>query len=83
MRIYKLDPGTTYKRLAVRNADGMFALGDSALGKKRHTQDNQVYVKSEDEAVRLVLSGHYIRVESETSPSLVRKNLYVDGTKVS
>lgn len=82
MRIYKLDPGGT-KRLAIRNSDGNFTLGDPRLTDRKHGDGNQIYVAREDDAVDLVKKGFSIRVESNTSPGLVRKNLYVDGLKIS
>ena len=81
-RIYKMDAGAPSKRYAVSSA-GMWVLGDPALGKEKHTTQNQVYVGDEGEAIRLIRLGYSIRVESKTRPSLVRSNIYVDGIKVS
>lgn len=82
MRIFKLDPGGT-KREAVRDTNGCFVLGDPKFGNRKHADSNQVYVRDEEDAVYLIKGGFSIRVAGNKSPGLVRKNLYVDGIKVT
>jgi hypothetical protein len=59
--------------------DGCFVLGDPDAKTEKHHQSNEVLVRSEEEAIRLIRKGFSIRVKTDTRPSLVRRNIYVDG----
>lgn len=81
-RVYRLEPKTGLKRYPVHE-HGYFILGNPKLGKKRHTVANRVLVRTEQEMVDLIMRGYYVRVETDTRPSLVRLNLFIDGKRVS
>lgn len=78
--IYRLFKG---KKWPPAMRDGCFVMGDPAAGAQKHHARNQILVRSEEEAVRLIRKGSSIRIETETSPSLVRRNLYHDGVPIS
>jgi hypothetical protein len=82
MRIYRLEPKTNLKRPAVRNKDGLLVLGSPLFGNQKHKTENKIMTASEEEAITLIRKGYSIRVETKSAPSLVRKNLFIDGTKV-
>jgi len=82
MRIYRVDPTSGDKQAACRDKDGNFVLGSPLKGALKHHKENKVLTASEDEAVRLVLSGHSIRVETRSAPSLVNRNVFVDGKQI-
>ena len=83
MRVFRLDPATGTKQFPVKEG-GCFALGDyKTHGKKQHLVRNRVLVPTEQEMIDLILKGHYVLVEDEVRPNLVRKNLYVDGKQVT
>lgn len=82
MRVYKHDPKTDAKQYPIRQ-DGCFVLGDPKHGSKKHLAVNQVLVRTEREMIDLIMRGHSVRVETESAPSLVRRNLYVDGIRVT
>ncbi|WP_143750551.1 MULTISPECIES: hypothetical protein [unclassified Mesorhizobium] len=63
--------------------DGLFVLGDPGAQNIKHHKKNEVLVRSEEEAIRLILKGFSIRIETKTRPSLVRRNIFVDGKRVS
>ena len=59
-------------------------MGDPAKGSKKHTVDEEILIASEGEAVRLIRDkGYSLRVETTTRPSLVRLNIFQDGTKLT
>lgn len=71
------------KRPAAKKA-GKFILGDPAKGANKHKVENEVLEPSEDEAARLIEYKRYsIRVETDTRPSLVRRNLFRDGRRLT
>lgn len=80
MRIYRQHLG---KQWPPAKKDGLFVLGDPRAKSEKHHAKNEVLVRTEDEAIRLLRDGFSIRVETDTAPSLVRKNLYVDGVKLT
>lgn len=83
MRVYQLDPRTGAKRYAVQE-NGHYVLGDyKKFGSRQHTTANRIMVRTEQEMIDLILKGHYVRVEHDQRPSLVRKDLYVDGKQVT
>lgn len=83
MRVYRLEPGTGIKRYAVQEG-GYYVLGDyKKHGRKQHTVGNRVLVRTEQEMIDLIMVGHYVRVDDDARPTLVRKNLYIDGKKVT
>lgn len=80
MRIYRLWNG---KKWPPAKKDGLFVLGDPKANREKHHAKNEVLVRSEEEAIRLLHGGFSIRVQTETQPSLVRRNLFVDGIRIS
>jgi hypothetical protein len=77
MRIYRqLVDGSKW---AVAKEDGKFVLGDPKHGNKKHHADLAVRVSTEDEAIDLLKKGFSIRIETKTRPSMIRRNLVVDG----
>lgn len=83
MRVYRLEPKTGIKRYAVQE-NGYYILGNyKKFGRKQHTIANRVLVRTEQEMIDLILEGHYVRVEDDIRPDLVRRNLYIDGKKVT
>jgi hypothetical protein len=80
MRINRLYQG---KKWPPSRKDGLFVLGDPRAKTEKHHEKNEVLVRSEDEAIRLIQDGFSIRIETATRPSLVRKNLYLDGVKAT
>jgi hypothetical protein len=58
-------------------------LGDPRARSEKHHEKNEVLVRTEDEAIRLLRDGFSIRVETATRPSLVRLNLFIDGVRIS
>lgn len=82
MRVYRLDPKTGNRQYPVRQ-EGCFDLGDPVHGNQKHHAKNQVLVKTEQEMIDLVMQGYSVRVRTDTAPSMVCRNLYVDGYKVS
>jgi hypothetical protein len=81
MRIYRLTPDGKKWPPALEN--GFFILGDPAKSNRKHTAQNAVLVRSEEEAIDLLSKGYSIRIETATRPSLVRRNLFVDGLRIS
>ncbi len=82
MRIYRLDPKTGEKLEPTRYRDGCYRLADPNFGSDRHLDRNAVKVPDIDTVVDLVISrGHSVRVGPKAS--LVRRNLFVDGRKVT
>ncbi|NNU59090.1 hypothetical protein [Ochrobactrum soli] len=83
MRVYRLEPKTGIKRYAVKE-NGFYVLGNyKKYGRQQHTVANRVLVRTEQEMIDLIKQGHYVRVEDDVRPDLVRKNLYIDGIKVT
>lgn len=83
MRVYRLEPKTGLKRYAVQEG-GYYVLGNyKKFGRNQHTTANRVMVRTEQEMIDLLLQGHYVRVESNIRPVLVRQNLYIDGSKLT
>jgi hypothetical protein len=80
MRIYRLHNG---KKWAPAKQDGLFVLGDPRAAGEKHHAKNEVLVRTEEEAIRLLRDGFSIRIETSTRPSLVRKNLFVDGVQLT
>jgi hypothetical protein len=55
-----------------RTEDGKYVLGDPAKGNKKHRVENQVYVRSLDEAATLIERGYSLRMtRSGKRPSLI------------
>lgn len=79
-RIYRFWEGRKWEPALT---DGCYILGDPRAGGKKHHADNQVTVRDEQGAIDLIQRGYSIRVKTSTSPSLVRKNLYIDGIKAT
>lgn len=83
VRVYRLEPKTGAKQYPVTDRQGRFILGDPAKGGEKHHAANAVHAASEQEMIDLIRCGFSVRVETATAPSLVRRNLYVDGVKVT
>ena len=81
MRIYRLTSDGKKWPPALEN--GFFILGDPKHRERKHASDNAVRVRSEQEAVNLLRKGFSIRIMTPTRPSLIRRNLHVDGVKIS
>lgn len=83
MRVYRLEPKTGIKRYAIQE-NGFYVLGNyKKYGRSHHKVSNRVLVRTEQEMIDLILEGHYVRVDDDVRPDLVRKNLYIDGKKVT
>lgn len=83
MRVYRLEPSTGLKRYAVQE-NGYYVLGHyKKFGDEQHKTATRVLVSTEQEMIDLIMQGYYVRVEQADAPVLVRKNLYVDGVKVT
>ncbi|WJI82111.1 MULTISPECIES: hypothetical protein [unclassified Mesorhizobium] len=80
-RIYRLT--SDGRQWPPAQKDGLFVLGDPTARDVKHHKKNEVLVRTEEEAIRLILKGFSIRVETNTRPSLVRRNIFVDGKPVS
>ena len=80
LRIYRLFNGIQWPPA---KKSGLFVLGDPHARSEKHHEKNEVLVRSEDEAVRLLREGFSIRIETETRPSLVRRNLFIDGVRLT
>ncbi|WP_156937943.1 hypothetical protein [Mesorhizobium sp. LNHC221B00] len=80
-RIYRLT--SDGRQWPPAQKDGLFVLGDPSARNVKHQKKNEVLVPTEEEAIRLILKGFPIRIETKTRPSLVRRNLFVDGKRVS
>jgi len=81
--VYRLDAKTGARQQPIQDANGNFVLGDPKLGDQKHTVANQVYVKTEQEMVDLIRHGFSVRVQTATRTSLVRRNIFIDGARVS
>ena len=81
MRIYRLMSDGTKWEPALN--DGLFVLADPSATNEKHHAKNEVLVRTEDEAIRLLRQGFSIRVKSKAAPVLVRKNLVVDGVALA
>ena len=64
-------------------SNGHFVLGDPRHGNAKHTEPNAVRVRTEDEAIGLIRSGYSIRIMTPNRPSMIRKNLFIDGAPIS
>lgn len=80
MSIYRLKDG---KKWPLHMENGFYVLGDPKHGKDKHRAENAVKVASEAEVIALYRKGFSVRVETSTWPSLVRKNLYIDGVALA
>ena len=82
MAIYRVLNGRKYP---AQPQGGSFIMGDPALGRKRHKIENAVRVETEVEVVGQIERGFYLRVEplKGTRGTLVRKNLFVDGVRLT
>lgn len=81
MRIYRLT--SDGRKWPPAQKDGLFVLGDPEARNIKHLKKNEVLVRTEEEAIRLILKGFSIRIETRTRPSLVRRNIFIDGKRVS
>ncbi|MGC5198541.1 hypothetical protein [Aphanothece microscopica] len=77
MRIYRITKDG--KKWPISKENGWYVLGDPKHGSSKHKVENAVKVASEAEVIELLRKGYSVRVETPTRPSLVRRNLYIDG----
>ncbi|WP_341235177.1 hypothetical protein [uncultured Sulfitobacter sp.] len=78
--IYRKHKG---KEWPAAKKNGHFVLGDPKFGDKKHLVTNEVLVFQEVKAVELIVAGFSIRIETDTRPSLIRKNLYHGGKRLT
>jgi len=82
LRVYRLDPKTGSKQYA-HTEDGHYVLGDPKHGGRKHTKANKVLVRTEQEMIDLIHQGFSVRVITDTAPSLVRRNIFIDNKKIT
>jgi len=80
MRVYRLDPKSGRKQYP-KQQDGCFVLGDPKHGNQKHHAKNQVLVRAE--MIDLILKGYSVRLGTDTAPSMVRRNPFVDGKQLT
>lgn len=78
MRVYRLDPKSGKKQYP-KLQDGCFVLADPKHGSEMHHAKNKVLVRGEQEMIDLLRLGYSVRVGTESAPSLVCRNLFIDG----
>ena len=83
MALYRDFQATGKRQPAALDADGRFVLGDPAMGPDRHRAQNQVHVSGESAAIDLIGKGFSLRVTTSTRPSLVRRNLFANGRRLT
>ena len=81
-RVYRIEPKSGMKQYPVQER-GKYVLSDPKHGNRKHIAANKILVSTEQELIDLIMSGFSIRVQTDTRPSLVRKNLFVDGKQVT
>ena len=82
MRIYRLLPDG--RKMPPAKDGSVYVLGDPRHGSEKHHARNAVRVSDIDEVIRLIRDeGHSIRIKTDSAPSLVRRNLYIDGVEVT
>ena len=82
MRIYRLCKSGE-KQVPIQDKNGFFILGSPHAAGEKHHAKNKIYIRDEDEMIELLHLGYSVWVETRTSPSLVRRNLFVDGILIS
>ncbi|GAA0616306.1 hypothetical protein GCM10008943_33900 [Paenochrobactrum glaciei] len=82
MRVYRLDPNTRSKQYPITQ-DGCFVLANPEHGNERHYAKNKVLVHTEQEMIDLIIQGYSVRVGTDKAPSLVRRNIFIDGEQVT
>ena len=80
MSIYRLKDG---KKWPISKENGWYVLGDPRHGSSKHEVRNAVKVATEEEVVELLRKGFSVRVETTTRPSMIRKNLFIDGVALT
>jgi len=82
-RICWLDFRMNEVRYPIRDKNGYLVLGDPKCGNEKHHAKNKVKTKDEEEAIDLVKHhNHSIWVGTDSAPSLVNRNLYIDHQAV-
>ena len=64
-RFVRTRPDTGELFVEHRYRDGLFRLGNPALGNKKHHKGNQVAVRTEEEVARLVTEGYWLRMKGQ------------------
>ena len=82
MRVYRLDPKTGQKQYP-KQQNGHYVLGDPKHGNQKHHAKNQVLVRTEQEMIDLIMKGYSVRVGTDAAPSMVRRNLFLDGKPIT
>lgn len=81
-RVYRIEPKSGMKQYPAQER-GKYVLGDPKYGNSKHIAANKKLVASEQEMIDLIMAGFSVRVQTRTRPSLVRKNLFVDGKQIT
>ena len=81
MRIYRLTPDG--KKWAPAREGVFLTLGAPHHGGSKHLAENAIPVRTEEEAIDLLRKGYSIRIETSTRPSLIRRNLFIDGVRLT
>jgi len=82
MRVYRLDPKSGRKQYP-KQQQGYFVVGDPKRGNQKHHARNQILVRTEQEMIDLIVKGYSVRVGTDAAPSMVRRNLYIDGKQIT
>lgn len=83
MRLYRLFPATGEIQYPIRDKDGFFVLGSPMHGNEKHHKVRKVRVRDEGEMIALVRAGHSVRVGQRSGARMVRRNIYIDGARVT
>ena len=81
-RVIRICPKTGERQPAIRDKNGFFVLGAPELGNEKHKSATKILIRDEDEMMSRVVAGHSIRVRTKRVPSLVNRNLIVDGRAI-
>lgn len=82
MRVYRLDPKTGSKQYPIIQ-DGCFVLANPEHGGEKHHAKNKVLVRTEQEMIDLIRLGYLVRVGTDAAPSLVSRNIFIDGEQIT
>lgn len=82
LRVYRLDPKTGSKQYPITQ-DACFILANPEHGGEKHHAKNKVLVRSEQEMIDLIMLGYSVRVGTDKAPSLVRRNIFIDGEQIT
>lgn len=80
MRLYRLDPKTG--KTISRASRCLLCSRRSKAANQKHHAKNKVLVRIEQEMIDLIMLGYSVRMVTGAAPSLVRRNLFVDGKPI-